>query len=114
VLALGGEPYTHLPSACKRLEERWKSGQLRLFNLYGITELSVVRVLQVSPLDNSPSLLQWASCLEVTTSLWESGGLDAVRRLVPMADTNIELRSDGLIWLGSTSGVRTCLIDHET
>jgi hypothetical protein len=49
VCALGGERVPHPAHLQPALVAKWLRGGLRILNLYGITELSVVRSKQLGP-----------------------------------------------------------------
>ncbi|GFQ92084.1 beta-alanine-activating enzyme [Trichonephila clavata] len=89
VLAFGGEP-------CPSLEilKRWKSmeNNTKLFNLYGLTEVSC-----------------WASCFEI--NLGDNSLTSNIPLGKPLLDTDIEMTKEGELCIGGEK--RWCIINHE-
>ncbi|GFT10420.1 beta-alanine-activating enzyme [Nephila pilipes] len=90
VLAFGGEP-------CPSLEKlkRWKSkeNKTKLFNLYGLTEVSC-----------------WASCFEI--DLGDKSLTSNIPLGKPLLDTDIEVTKEGELYIGGEK--RWCVINNET
>jgi acyl-CoA synthetase (AMP-forming)/AMP-acid ligase II len=92
VCAMGGERVPHPAHLQPPFAAKWLRGGLRILNLYGITELSVVRseLIVRSSDDVREIILQWATCYEVPP------GLQGESRTVPignpLSDTHVFLR----------------------